>query len=256
MIRFRQIYKAFDEPVLSGVDLLVREGEMFGLFGPSGTGKSVLLKTTIGLITPDRGDVLLNGESVFHGNPDALDRVRRKVGYVFQNSALFDSLNVLENVSMGIPEAELMGMNRKAAARRVWEALEIVNLEPRMVLEKIPAELSGGMKKRVGIARAIVGRPEILLWDEPTTGLDPVNTAAVERLISRLSRELEVTSMIVTHDIEGGLIMCNRVAMLSAGKLRFCGTPDQFRESEDPFVRAFADREGAEAALDSQLNVV
>jgi phospholipid/cholesterol/gamma-HCH transport system ATP-binding protein len=147
-------------------------------------------------------------------------------------------------------------MTFRDTLKRVWEALEIVNLEPRMVLEKIPAELSGGMKKRVGIARAIVGRPKILLWDEPTTGLDPVNTAAVERLISRLSRELEVTSMIVTHDIDGGLLMCNRVAMLSAGKLRFCGTPEEFRWSDDPFVRAFADREGAEAALDNQLNVV
>jgi len=256
MIRFRSIYKAFDEPVLSGVDLFVGEGEMFGLFGPSGTGKSVLLKTTIGLIIPDRGDVLLNGESVFHGRPDALERVRRQVGYVFQNAALFDSLNVLDNVQMGIPEAELATLTPREAARRVWEALEIVNLEPNLVLEKIPAELSGGMKKRVGIARAIVGRPDILLWDEPTTGLDPVNTAAVERLIARLSRELEVTSMIVTHDIEGGLLMCDRVAMLSGGKLRFCGTPDEFRRSSDPYVRAFSDREGAEAALDNQLNVV
>lgn len=256
MIRYRSIYKAFDEPVLSGVDLVVHEGEMFGLFGPSGTGKSVLLKTTIGLIVPDRGDVLLDGESVFHGSPDALDKVRRKVGYVFQHAALFDSLSVLENVSMGIPEGELARTGRREIARRVWDALEIVNLEPRMVLQKIPAELSGGMKKRVGIARAIVGRPEILLWDEPTTGLDPVNTAAVERLIVRLSRELEVTSMIVTHDIDGGLLMCNRVAMLSAGILRFCGNPDQFRRSDDPYVRAFADREGAESALDNQLNVV
>lgn len=125
-----------------------------------------------------------------------------------------------------------------------------------MVLSKLPAELSGGMKKRVGIARAIVGRPEILLWDEPTTGLDPVNTAAVERLILRLSRELEVTSVIVTHDIEGGLLMCDRVSMLAAGTLRFCGTPQEFRRSEDPVVRAFADRAGAEEALDNQLNVV
>lgn len=256
MIRYRGIHKAFDEPVLAGVDLSVNEGEMFGLFGPSGTGKSVLLKTTIGLIIPDRGDVVLEGESVFHGRVDALERVRRKVGYVFQNSALFDSLNVLENVEMGIPESELERMKRAEVVRRVWDALETVNLEPRLVLEKIPAELSGGMKKRVGIARAIVGRPKILLWDEPTTGLDPVNTAAVERLISRLSRELEVTSMIVTHDIEGGLLMCNRVAMLSAGELRFCGTPGEFEKSEDPYVRAFADRQGAEAALDSQLNVV
>ncbi len=256
MIRYRNIHKAFDAPVLTGVDLEVHEGEMFGLFGPSGTGKSVLLKTTIGLIVPDRGDVLMAGESVYYGSPDAVEKMRRKVGYVFQHAALFDSLTVMDNVCMGIPEDELARLRRRDAAQRVWEALEIVNLEPRMVIGKMPAELSGGMKKRVGIARAIVGRPEILLWDEPTTGLDPVNTAAVERLIARLSRELEVTSMIVTHDIDGGLLICNRVAMLSGGKLRFCGTPEEFRNSQNPFVRAFADRQGAEAALDNQLNVV
>jgi phospholipid/cholesterol/gamma-HCH transport system ATP-binding protein len=256
MIRYRQIYKAFDEPVLRGVELVVGEGEMFGLFGPSGTGKSVLLKTTIGLVIPDRGDVNMDGESVFHGPSDVLERVRRKVGYVFQYAALFDSLSVFENVCMGLPENELKRMSRKEAARKAWDALELVNLDPRMVLEKLPAELSGGMKKRVGIARAIVGRPEILLWDEPTTGLDPVNTAAIQRLIVRLSRELEVTSMIVTHDIEGGLLMCDRVAMLTAGEVRFCGPPQAFRDSQDPVVRAFVDRAGAEAALDNKLNVV
>jgi len=256
VIQFRKIYKAFDEPVLTGVDLVVHEGEMFGLFGPSGTGKSVLLKTTIGLIIPDRGDVLLKGESVYFGNRGTLDKVRRKIGYVFQHAALFDSLDVLENVQMGIPESDLARISKRDAARRVWEALEIVNMEPRLILTKIPAELSGGMKKRVGIARAIVGRPDILLWDEPTTGLDPVNTAAVERLIARLSRELEVTSMIVTHDIEGSLLMCDRVAMLSGGTLKFCGSPDEFRVSNDPVVQAFANRQGAEAALDNQLQIV
>jgi phospholipid/cholesterol/gamma-HCH transport system ATP-binding protein len=256
VIQFRRIFKAFDAPVLTGVDLVVNEGEMFGLFGPSGTGKSVLLKTTIGLIIPDQGDVLLRGESVYFGGEDVLERVRRSIGYVFQHAALFDSLNVLDNVQMGLPQAELARMSRLDAAKRVWEALEIVNLEPRLVLSKTPSELSGGMKKRVGIARAIVGRPEILLWDEPTTGLDPVNSAAVERLISRLSRELEVTSMIVTHDIEGGLLMCDRVSMLSGGTLKFCGTPDEFRRSEDPIVQAFTNREGAEAALDNQLQIV
>jgi phospholipid/cholesterol/gamma-HCH transport system ATP-binding protein len=125
-----------------------------------------------------------------------------------------------------------------------------------MVLSKLPAELSGGMKKRVGIARAIVGKPEMLLWDEPTTGLDPVNSAAVERLIARLSKELEVTSIIVTHDIEGGLLICDRVAMLTQGKLRFCGTPQEFRDSQDMVVQSFVNRAGAEAALDNQLNVV
>ncbi|MGD8281886.1 MAG: ATP-binding cassette domain-containing protein, partial [Gemmatimonadota bacterium] len=139
---------------------------------------------------------------------------------------------------------------RSEVARRVWDAIEIVNLDPAEVLEKKPAELSGGMKKRVGIARAIVGRPEILLWDEPTTGLDPINTTAIERLIHRLSGELQVTTLLVTHDIEGGLEMCDRVGMLEGGVLRFVGTPDEFRSCPDPVVRAFVDRQAAEAALD------
>lgn len=250
MIQYRHVYKAFDRPVLAGVDLRVETGEMFALFGPSGTGKSVLLKTTIALITPDAGDVAIDGESVYHGPPGALARARRQVGYVFQNAALFDSMNVFDNVAVGIPEDVLEKEDRLTTARKVWRALELVNLEPREVLSKTPAELSGGMKKRVGIARAIVGRPRILLWDEPTTGLDPVNTAAVERLIVRLSKELETTSLVVTHDIEGGLEMCDRVAMLHQGHLRFCGTPEAFRASDDPVVQAFVDRAAAVRALD------
>lgn len=250
MIRFHDVHKAFDLPVLQGVDLEVGEGEMFAIFGPSGTGKSVLLKTTIGLIALDHGNVTVDGDWVYGSGKEALARVRRKVGYVFQNAALFDSLNVWENVEMGIPEDELAKLRRIERSRKIWDALELVNLEPGEILKKIPSELSGGMRKRVGIARAIVGRPRILLWDEPTTGLDPVNTAAVERLISRLSGELKVTSIIVTHDIEGGLLMCDRVAMLEGGGLRFVGTPAAFREDGDPVVRAFADRAAAEAALD------
>jgi phospholipid/cholesterol/gamma-HCH transport system ATP-binding protein len=250
MIRYRNIHKSFDIPVLRGVDMTVETGEMFALFGPSGTGKSVLLKTTLALIVPDRGDVEIDGLSVYYGPADVLDTIRRKVGYVFQHAALFDSLNVFENVTMGLPEDELAKMSRREVARRAWEAIDIVNLEPHEVLAKLPSELSGGMKKRVGIARAIVGRPEILLWDEPTTGLDPVNTAAVERLIKRLSADLEVTSLLVTHDVDGGLAMCDRVAMLHGGKLRFCGTPQEFRDSSEPVVKAFVDRAAAEAALD------
>lgn len=250
MIRYRNIHKSFDIPVLQGVDMTVQTGEMFALFGPSGTGKSVLLKTTLALIVPDQGDVEIDGLSVYRGPPDVMDQIRRKVGYVFQHAALFDSLNVYENVTMGLPEDELARMPQRDVARKVWEALEIVNLHPKEILAKIPSELSGGMKKRVGIARAIVGRPEILLWDEPTTGLDPVNTAAVERLIKRLSDELEVTSLLVTHDVEGGLAMCDRVAMLYSGSLRFCGTPQEFRDSPDQVVQAFVDRAAAEAALD------
>jgi phospholipid/cholesterol/gamma-HCH transport system ATP-binding protein len=250
MIEYRDVWKAFDVPVLAGVTLSIEEGELFALFGPSGTGKSVLLKTTLGLIEPDRGDVRVGGQSVFFGGPKALTRAREMVGYVFQNAALFDSLTVLDNVLMGIPEAEVRRLARKESAARAWEALELVNLDPAAVFGKLPAELSGGMKKRVGIARAIVGRPRILLWDEPTTGLDPINTAAVERLIVRLSRDLETTSLVVTHDIEGGLDMSDRVAMLEGGRVRFLGNPDEFRASTDPVVRAFVDRAAAEAALD------
>jgi len=254
VIEYRNIHKAYDLPVLTGVSMRVEAGEMFALFGPSGTGKSVLLKTTIGLVIPDMGDVEVDGVSVYRGGKKALETVRNQVGYVFQNAALFDSLNVFDNVCMGIPEVELAKMPRKEAARRAWEALELVNLEPRDILERLPSELSGGMKKRVGIARAIVGRPEVLLWDEPTTGLDPINTAAVERLIKRLSHDLEVTSLLVTHDVEGGLTICDRVAMLDSGTLRFCGTPAEFRASPDPVVQAFVDRAAAEAALDMAAN--
>lgn len=250
MISYKGIYKSFDLPVLSGVDLTVDTGEMFALFGPSGTGKSVLLKTTLALITPDRGDVEIDGLSVYYGDQSTIETVRRKVGYVFQYAALFDSLNVFDNVAMGLPEDDLNQMPKLEVARKVWNSLEMVNLDPHEVLAKIPSELSGGMKKRVGIARAVVGEPEILLWDEPTTGLDPVNTAAIERLIARLSRELEVTSLLVTHDVEGGLEMCDRVAMLDGGVVRFCGTPEEFRGSSDTVVRAFVDRAAAEAALD------
>ena len=251
MIQYRTVHKTFDIPVLRGVSLEVEPGEMFGIFGPSGTGKSVLLKTTIGLVTPDRGDVRVDGDSVFFGPKGTLERVRQKVGFVFQNAALFDSVSVYENVRMGIPEAELAILPDREVRRRCWESVELVKLEPREVLPKAPAELSGGMRKRVGIARAIVGRPQILLWDEPTTGLDPINTAAVERLIVRLSNDLEVTSVIVTHDIEGGLQISDRVALLEGGHLRFCGTPDEFERSPDPVVRAFVDRAAAEAAVDT-----
>ncbi|MYI23449.1 MAG: ATP-binding cassette domain-containing protein, partial [Gammaproteobacteria bacterium] len=179
-----------------------------------------------------------------------LRRIRENVGFVFQHAALFDSLYVFEMVETGLPLRRLRSMGSMRIARLVWEALERVLLDPREVMTKLPAELSGGMKKRVGIARAIVGGPDILLWDEPTTGLDPVNTAGVQRQIRRLSRELDVTSVIVTHDIEGGLEMCNRVAMLEGGRLRFLGSPTAFRASGDPIVRAFVDRTAAEAAVD------
>jgi phospholipid/cholesterol/gamma-HCH transport system ATP-binding protein len=243
MVEYQDLYKTFDAPVLAGVDLTIPQGETIAVVGHSGTGKSVLLKTTIGLIAPDRGDVRIDGESVFGARGKELERIRRKVGYVFQNAALFDSMNVMENVSQGITEAELKTLPHTELVRRVGEALEHVNLDPGAVLTKLPSELSGGMRKRVGLARAIIGRPEILLYDEPVTGLDPVNGTVVHRLIAQLAEEMGVTSIIVTHDIEGVLPIADRIAMLDKGKIRFVGSPDDFRNSDDILVRAFLHRE-------------
>jgi phospholipid/cholesterol/gamma-HCH transport system ATP-binding protein len=248
VIEYRDVYKAFDAPVLTGVDLTVGSGETLSIVGPSGTGKSVLLKTTIGLIVPDQGDVFVDGQSVVEATSEQLQAVRKKAGYVFQNAALFDSMNVLENVSLGLLDEEIRSLGRAEVLRRVSAALENVNLDAEAVLGKLPAELSGGMRKRVGLARAIVGEPEILLYDEPVTGLDPINSAAVDRLISAIAERMHVTSIVVTHDIEGAMTISDRIALLEGGKLRFVGTPDAFRKSEEPLVRAFVNREAAFAA--------
>jgi phospholipid/cholesterol/gamma-HCH transport system ATP-binding protein len=251
VIEYIDVHKAFDLPVLSGVDLTVATRETLSIVGPSGTGKSVLLKTTNGLLVPDRGDVRIDGVSVYDDSArDGLGEIRRKVGYVFQYAALFDSMNVFENVCMGLPYAEEKRARTPEVLRKVCEALEDVNLDPRIVLKKLPSELSGGMRKRVGLARAIVGRPEILLYDEPVTGLDPVNSATISRLILEIRERTPVTSIVVTHDIEQALEISDRVALLTHGRLRFVGTPAEFRASSDPVVRAFADRRAAaEAAL-------
>ena len=248
MIEYIDVHKAFDQPVLSGVSLTVETGETLSIVGPSGTGKSVLLKTTNGLLVPDRGDVRIDGRSVYHADRGTLQRIRRKVGYVFQYAALFDSMNVFENLVTGLPDAEAKRARSPEVLGKVCDALEDVNLDPAVVLRKLPSELSGGMRKRVGLARAIVGRPEILLYDEPVTGLDPVNTATISRLILEIRERSHVTSIVVTHDIEQALEISDRVALLTHGKLRFVGTPREFRESDDPVVRAFADRRAAAAA--------
>jgi phospholipid/cholesterol/gamma-HCH transport system ATP-binding protein len=248
MIEYLDVYKAFDAPVLSGVSLEVADGETLSILGPSGTGKSVLLKTTIGLILPDRGDVRVKGQSVVSADKATLLQIRRSVGYVFQYAALFDSMNVFENVSLGLQDEELQRIPREETLERVCAALEDVNLDPSAILRKVPSELSGGMRKRVGLARAIVGKPDILLYDEPVTGLDPVNAAAVERLITDIRAKTRVTSVVVTHNVEGALDISDRIVLLDHGHLQFVGTPEEFRRSEDPLVHAFADRQAAMAA--------
>jgi phospholipid/cholesterol/gamma-HCH transport system ATP-binding protein len=250
MIEYRGVCKSFDVPVLTGVDLIVKEGETLSIVGPSGTGKSVLLKTTIALITPDRGEVFIDGQPVYTRQKGVLEAIRRQVRYVFQYAALFDSLNVFENVAMGLPEEAEKSIGRQEVLRRVVASLEMVNLDPHLVLRKLPAELSGGMRKRVGLARAIVAEPRIILYDEPVTGLDPVNAATVNGLITSIAQRTGVTSVVVTHDIEGALEMSDRVALLDRGKLRFIGTPNEFRACPDITVRAFADRKvAAEVAM-------
>ncbi len=254
MIEYRDVRKTFDHPVLDGVSLSVADGETLSLIGPSGTGKSVLLKTTIGLICPDSGDVRIDGVSIVGASRETLAAIRRKAGYVFQYAALFDSMTVYENVAQGLPDAQLKTIGEREVVRRVCAALEQVNLDPRMVLAKLPAELSGGMRKRVGLARAIVGQPQILLYDEPVTGLDPVNTATVERLITEIAERMKVTSIVVTHDIEGALAISDRIALLEGGHLHFIGTPAEFRASREPLVRAFADRQGAAEAAHTLID--
>lgn len=248
MIEYRDVYKAFDDvPVLTGVSLTVETGECLSIVGPSGTGKSVLLKTTNALLRPDHGDVFVDGVSVVHAGRRDLARVRRKVGYVFQNAALFDSMTVLQNICQGLSDDEAGHCMAPGVVRRVCAALEAVNLEPKDVINEMPAELSGGMRKRVGLARAIIGEPEILLYDEPCTGLDPVNSALISLLITDIQSRMHVTSVVVTHDIQQAFDISARIALLQNGKLRFVGTPDAFRASEDPAVQAFADRRAAAA---------
>ncbi len=241
MIEFRGVWKTFGgEPVLRGVDLTVREGETLVLLGPSGTGKSVLLKHAIGLLTPDRGDVTVDGVSIPDASPRYLKRVRKNVGYVFQHAALFDSMTVLQNLALAILDEE--DMRSPATVRpQARDLLERVNLEP-AVLDLYPAELSGGMRKRVGVARAIASEPRYVLYDEPTTGLDPVNADTIDGLIMELADELGVTSIVVTHDLESAFQVGDRVALLTDGELRAHGTPEEILASEDPVVRRFMSR--------------
>jgi phospholipid/cholesterol/gamma-HCH transport system ATP-binding protein len=247
MIRFEGVWKAFGgDPVLQGVDLDVREGETLVLLGPSGTGKSVLLKHAIGLLMPDRGTVEVDGIQIPEATPAQLRSVRRKVGYVFQNAALFDSMTIAQNLALALDDED--HVRPMAAVRPEAEALlRRVNLTPD-VLDQYPGELSGGMRKRVGVARAIASRPRYVLYDEPTTGLDPVNAEIIDGLITELAEELGVTSIVVTHDLESAFQVGDRVALLTEGVLRACGRPQEILESDDPVVRQFMHRRFGTAA--------
>ena len=242
MIELNGVYKRFGKQVvLDGVDFNVREGETVALLGPSGTGKSVLLKHIIGLIHPDRGTIIVDDKNVGRLKRRELAELRSHIGYVFQNGALFDSDNVFENVRMGITD-DSKYRDLEYSRARVAECIKHVNLPPETV-EKYPAELSGGMRKRVGIARAIAGSPKYLLYDEPTSGLDPVNADVIDELVRSLAETLGVTGVMVTHDVRGAFRTANRLALLTGGKIVQQGTPKEFLASKDPRVQEFLERD-------------
>ena len=242
MIEIHGLHKQFGKQVvLDRVDFEVREGETVALLGPSGTGKSVLLKHIIGLIRPDSGTVVVDGKDVTTLKRKELSELRSGIGYVFQNGALFDSMNVFENVRLGITDEAKYG-DLEYSRERIAECIRLVNLAPETI-EKYPAQLSGGMRKRVGIARAIAGAPKYLLYDEPTSGLDPVNADIIDSLVQRLDNELGVTSVMVTHDVRGAFRVADRLALLSEGLIVMQGTPQEFLASTNPKVREFLERD-------------
>ena len=237
MIRLEGVRKSFGrQVVLAGVDLMVESGETVAVLGRSGSGKSVLLKQVARLLRPDEGTVHVGEVEMSGADKATVMRVRSSMGYVFQFAALFDSMSLAENVALPLRRT---GMSPEEARPRVDEILETVGLPD--LGDRYPAELSGGMRKRAGIARAVVARPGYLLYDEPTTGLDPVTTAVIDELMLQMKRDLKATSILVTHDIQSAFRVADRLALLHAGVVHFEGTPDEVRSSDDPLVRAFVE---------------
>jgi phospholipid/cholesterol/gamma-HCH transport system ATP-binding protein len=238
MIEVRDLKKSFDgHPAVKDISFRIETGESVAIVGRSGGGKSVLLKHLIGLLQPDSGEVLIDGENIVPMNERQLLGVRRKFGMVFQGAALFDSMTVAENVAFGLSRFE--HLTGAETARKVTQTLELVDLPGTEM--KNPAELSGGMRKRVGLARAIIYEPQIVLYDEPTTGLDPIVSDSIDKLIMRAHSRLKITTVVVTHDMRTARRVGQRVIMLHANTIYATGTPDEFFTSRDPVVRQFVD---------------
>lgn len=234
-IELQGVKKSFGAAViLSGITLRVEEGETLAVIGYSGSGKSVMLKTIVRLLEPDAGVVHVDGADVAELDREQLFDLRRRIGYVFQFAALFDSMTIFDNVAMGLRRVR---MPEQEVRERVAESLRLVEMDGYEA--RLPAELSGGQRKRIGLARAIATRPKYVLYDEPTTGLDPVTTAVIDGLIQKMAQELGVTSVVVTHDMKSAYRVADRVAMLYEGGIRFTGTPAEIQQSDDPAVRGF-----------------
>jgi phospholipid/cholesterol/gamma-HCH transport system ATP-binding protein len=237
IIALENVSLSFDEPILEDISFDARERETVVVVGESGTGKSTILKLLLRLLVPDHGRVWIEGEDITDLNFDDALKVRQKMGMVFQGAALFDSMTVYENVAY--PLREHTQLTEDEIEARVREKLDFVDLEPDKVMDQMPSELSGGMKKRVGIARGLANNPEIMLYDEPTSGLDPLTTATITYLIIKLQRELGVTSVVVSHDIRSSFRMASKIALLANKRVGFFGTPEEMTGSDDPYLRDF-----------------
>jgi len=236
LVEFRNVKKAFGpKEVYVDLNLDIHRGESLTIIGGSGSGKSVMLKLLIGLLKCDEGTIVFDGEDITDKTENELVKIRQRIGMLFQGAALFDSLSVRENLAYGLREH--YKLSETEISERVDESLQYVGLQGIEAMS--PADLSGGMKKRVGLARAITVKPELLLYDEPTTGLDPINTTRINRLILHLKKKLKVTSVVVTHDLKSAYMVSDRIAMIAEGRVVFTGTPEEIQQSTDPQVRDF-----------------
>lgn len=239
MIEIKNLRKSFgDKEVLSGVNLDIEKGITLVIIGRSGCGKSVLLKHIIGLLTPDEGEILIEGQNITKMSEKGIYEIRKKFGFLFQGAALFDSMDVEKNIGLALKENT--EMNKSEIKDIVAEKLELVGL-PNIQKMK-PSDLSGGMKKRVSLARSLATNPEYILYDEPTTGLDPVMSDQIDELIKDLAHKLKVTSIVVTHDIFSVYDVADQVAMMHEGKIYFHGTPKELIETDDQLIRGFLNR--------------
>lgn len=239
-VEIKNLYKAFeDNVVLDDVSLKIKEGENFVVFGRSGTGKSVLLKCIVGLLVPDEGEIFIDGVDILKMSPKEMNKIRKRIGFVFQGSALYDSMTVRENLEFPlVRNFDFSPAEREEKIKTVLEKVDLLG-----AINKMPAELSGGMKKRIGLARTIITEPELVLYDEPTTGLDPITTKEISRLIVDLQKDLNVTAIVVTHDLICAHIIADHAVVLKDGKIRYEGELAKLTSTDDEFLIDFFDRE-------------